>query len=123
MVIEYGNQMADLIRGKWQKQLDKLIGKASEIANTSGDMGDILPSQCVDRRLYIEWRTRVVTLLPQVLPAKLPIRRDIDECKKRIRTWADIRNAAAHGRPEEFTREQVGLMLVGLRNFLVEHMG
>lgn len=41
---------------------------------------------------------------------------------KQLRAWADIRNAAAHGRYSEFTRQQVELMLAGIGSFLADHM-
>ena len=41
---------------------------------------------------------------------------------KQLRTWADIRNAAAHGRFEEFTKEQVSSMINGINQFLVDYM-
>lgn len=41
---------------------------------------------------------------------------------KQLRTWADIRNAAAHGRFEEFDRAQVEAMLVGVQRFLGAYM-
>lgn len=39
-----------------------------------------------------------------------------------LRSWAKIRTYAAHGEFNEFTREQVKLMLLGVRHFLVEHL-
>ena len=41
---------------------------------------------------------------------------------KQLRTWADIRNAAAHGRFEEFDRAQVEAMLVDVQRFLGAYM-
>lgn len=41
---------------------------------------------------------------------------------KQLRGYADIRNAAAHGRNNEFSREQVQEMLFGITNFLAEFM-
>lgn len=41
---------------------------------------------------------------------------------KQLRAWADIRNAAAHGRFEEFTKEQVGAMIAGINQFLLDYM-
>jgi len=37
---------------------------------------------------------------------------------KELRAWADIRNLAAHGRPEEFTPQQVSNMLSGIQSLL-----
>ncbi len=39
-----------------------------------------------------------------------------------LRAWAKIRNYAAHGEFSEFTREQVNLMLLGVKQFLAVHM-
>ena len=39
-----------------------------------------------------------------------------------LRAWAKIRNYAAHGEFSEFTREQVDLMLPGVKQFLAEHL-
>ena len=44
------------------------------------------------------------------------------QTRKMLRAWADIRNAAAHGRFDEFTREQVELMLLGVNGFLTNHL-
>ena len=41
---------------------------------------------------------------------------------KQLRAWADVRNAAAHGRFEEFTKEQVGAMIAGINQFLLDYM-
>lgn len=41
---------------------------------------------------------------------------------KQLRTWADIRNAAAHGHSEKFLRNDVSLMIDGIQNFLERHM-
>jgi len=38
--------------------------------------------------------------------------------QKSITAWLDLRNKAAHGKYNEYTREQVGLMLEGVREFL-----
>lgn len=39
--------------------------------------------------------------------------------QKTITGWLDLRNKAAHGKYAEYSREQVGLMLDGVRNFVV----
>ena len=44
------------------------------------------------------------------------------QTRKLLRAWADIRNAAAHGRDDDFTREQVELMLLGVNGFLANHL-
>ncbi|MEP1062227.1 MULTISPECIES: DUF4145 domain-containing protein [Cyanophyceae] len=41
---------------------------------------------------------------------------------KQLLAWADIRNKAAHGEFDQFTREQVGLMVQGIGHFLAQHM-
>jgi hypothetical protein len=41
---------------------------------------------------------------------------------KQLRAWADIRNAAAHGRFDDFKREDVEPMLKGIQNFLSDYM-
>ncbi|WP_417909414.1 hypothetical protein [Candidatus Electronema sp. PJ] len=40
---------------------------------------------------------------------------------KHLRAWADIRNTAAHGRFDEFTRPQVEKMVAGVTDFLARH--
>lgn len=40
---------------------------------------------------------------------------------KSITAWLDLRNKAAHGHYSEYTKEQVQLMLDGVRNFLSRH--
>jgi hypothetical protein len=41
---------------------------------------------------------------------------------KQLRGWADIRNAAAHGRFEDFKREHVESMIKGIEVFLADYM-
>ena len=41
---------------------------------------------------------------------------------KQLRAWADIRNAAAHGRFTEFSKEQVAAMIEGINQFLLNYM-
>ena len=38
--------------------------------------------------------------------------------QKNVTAWLDLRNKAAHGRYTEYTKEQVGLMLENVRNFI-----
>jgi hypothetical protein len=37
--------------------------------------------------------------------------------QKSITAWLDLRNKAAHGKYTEYTKEQVALMLAGVRDF------
>lgn len=39
--------------------------------------------------------------------------------QKQVTTWLDLRNKAAHGKYQEYTKEQVSLMLQGLPDFMV----
>jgi len=41
---------------------------------------------------------------------------------KQLRAWADIRNAAAHGQFDDFTRSDVEQMLAGIQNFLADYL-
>jgi hypothetical protein len=41
---------------------------------------------------------------------------------KQLRAWADVRNAAAHGKFDEFTRGNVEPMIGGITNFLADHL-
>lgn len=41
---------------------------------------------------------------------------------KQLRAWVDIRNSAAHGEFENFTKEQVGLMLIGIQSFVSNYL-
>lgn len=41
---------------------------------------------------------------------------------KQLRSWADTRNAAAHGKFDDFTRQDVEQMLLGIQNFLADYM-
>jgi hypothetical protein len=41
---------------------------------------------------------------------------------KQLKSWADIRNKAAHGEFEEFKRDDVELMIKGIKNFLADYM-
>jgi hypothetical protein len=40
---------------------------------------------------------------------------------KQLRAWADIRNKAAHGHFDQFTKQDVELMLKGVSSFLAEY--
>jgi hypothetical protein len=47
----------------------------------------------------------------------------INEIRSRqLETWNAIRNSAAHGKIEEFTKEQVAAMLQGVQDFMAQHM-
>jgi hypothetical protein len=41
---------------------------------------------------------------------------------KQLRAWADIRNSAAHGDFEDFTKDQVAIMLNGIQNFISNYL-
>ncbi len=42
--------------------------------------------------------------------------------QKQITTWANIRNSAAHGKPDEFTEQDVINMIRDVRQFLANHL-
>jgi len=42
--------------------------------------------------------------------------------QKQITTWAHIRNKAAHGEYNEYNAEQVGMMLLFVQGFAIEHL-
>lgn len=42
---------------------------------------------------------------------------------KQIESWLAIRNSAAHGKNDEFTRNDVASMIRGITDFLAKHMG
>ena len=39
--------------------------------------------------------------------------------QKNVTAWLDLRNEAAHGKYQEYTKEQVSLMLRSLSDFMV----
>lgn len=41
--------------------------------------------------------------------------------QKNLTAWLDLRNKAAHGHYEEYTKEQVGNMISGIRDFLLRN--
>jgi hypothetical protein len=41
--------------------------------------------------------------------------------KKQLKVWVEIRNAAAHGQFNDFTREQVMQMIAGVKRFIEDH--
>lgn len=41
--------------------------------------------------------------------------------QKNITAWLDLRNKAAHGKYAEYTPEQVGLLIAGIRDFLTRN--
>ena len=44
------------------------------------------------------------------------------QTRNMLKSWADIRNSAAHGKFDEFTRKQVELMLMGVNQFLANQL-
>lgn len=47
----------------------------------------------------------------------------VNEIRKRqLETWNAIRNSAAHGKLDEFTKEQVSTMLQGVQDFMAQQM-
>ena len=38
--------------------------------------------------------------------------------QKNITAWLDLRNKAAHGKFDEYTKEQVSIVLFGIRDFV-----
>lgn len=42
--------------------------------------------------------------------------------QKKITAWADIRNNAAHGKPDEFIKQDVINMIEGVNEFLLKHL-
>ena len=40
---------------------------------------------------------------------------------KNVTAWLDLRNNAAHGKYDEYTREQVAVMISGIRDFLTRN--
>lgn len=42
---------------------------------------------------------------------------------KQVEAWLAIRNAAAHGKDDEFTRSDVASMIRGVTDFMAKHMG
>lgn len=42
---------------------------------------------------------------------------------KQLRSWADVRNKAAHGEFDQFNRTDVEQMMIGVTNFLADHIG
>lgn len=45
-----------------------------------------------------------------------------EQTAKQLRAWADIRNKAAHGEFDQFTRSDVETMIKGIKNFLETYM-
>lgn len=41
--------------------------------------------------------------------------------QKNVTAWLDLRNKAAHGRYSEYTKDQVGLMIAGVRDFITRN--
>ena len=41
--------------------------------------------------------------------------------QKSVTAWLDLRNKAAHGKYEEYEKEQVSIMIAGIRDFLVRN--
>lgn len=41
--------------------------------------------------------------------------------QKSITAWLDLRNKAAHGKYDEYSQEQVVVVVSGVRDFIVRH--
>ena len=41
--------------------------------------------------------------------------------QKNVTSWLDLRNKAAHGKYDEYTKEQVEIVLLGVQNFILSH--
>ncbi|TVP66027.1 MAG: DUF4145 domain-containing protein [Nodularia sp. (in: Bacteria)] len=82
------------------------------------------------RTLCIKQTPPIPTIKDDGKPLRLNLL--IDELKKagvfhepkakELRAWADIRNQAAHGEFEKFTRSDVELMIKAIKNFLADYM-
>ena len=41
--------------------------------------------------------------------------------QKSVTAWLDIRNKAAHGRNDEYTKEEAKILIDSVRNFINQH--
>lgn len=41
--------------------------------------------------------------------------------QKNVTAWLDLRNKAAHGKYSEYTKDQVSLLIAGVRDFLTRN--
>lgn len=77
---------------------------------------------CLKYNILLEIQKPDGTLQPKkadVLNAELTSQNIYNKLEqKTITAWLDLRNKAAHGKYSEYTKEQVDLMLLGVRDFI-----
>ena len=93
---EYKDPSAVLIGGVLEEHLRKLCQKnnISTISNDRPKKADAMNTELYTKGIY----------------SKLD--------QKNVTAWLDLRNKSAHGQYDEYTKEQVNLMLMGVRDFL-----
>lgn len=100
----YKDPSAVLIGGVLEEHLRKLCNKSSISTDYKNSKGISRPKKAESMN---------TELAGQSVYLKLD--------QKNVTAWLDLRNKAAHGRYDEYTREQVELLLQNVRDFLVRH--
>jgi len=100
----YKDPAAVLIGGVLEEHLRKLCNKSGISTDYKNSKGVSLPKRAGSMN---------TELAGQGVYLKLD--------QKNVTAWLDLRNKAAHGRYDEYTRGQVELLLQNVRDFLVRH--
>jgi hypothetical protein len=100
----YKDPAAVLIGGVLEEHLRKLCGKNDILTDYTNSKGDSRPKKA---------DTMNADLAKDGVYSKLD--------QKSVTAWLDLRNKAAHGRYDEYSKDQVELLLQSVRDFLVRH--
>jgi hypothetical protein len=100
----YKDPAVVLIGGVLEEHLRKLCDKNGIPTDYTNSKGDLRPKKADTMNADLT-RSSVYSKLDQ----------------KSITAWLDLRNKAAHGRYNEYSKEQVELLLQSVRDFLLRH--
>ena len=109
-------EMADYLLEEGYKDAAAVIAGSSLEAH--------LRQLCIKHNIAIEWNNangiqpKKADSLNSDL-AKVDIITKLDQ--KNVTAWLDLRNKAAHGKYEEYQKEQVNLMIAGIRDFITRY--
>ena len=132
MLMSLSAQIEASVMSDYLEQAEQLLG-----ANKSGQYGHV-PAAVLTGAILEDSLRRLCDRQTPPLTSTKPngeykmLNALIDDLKKagvfnelkakQLRSWADIRNAAAHGQFDEFARSDVEQMLKGVQAFLADYM-
>ena len=126
------DQIVANVSGDYMSQAEALLGEGVDGQHDHVPAAVLCGAVLENRiRTYCEQqRPPLPTVTPKGDAMTLgPLISELDQAKafdkqtrNMLKSWADIRNHAAHGRFDEFSREQVELMLMGVNQFLANQL-